>query len=156
VNNLKNYTRPLNSPIIQRWITNGPGKRGISKIVNPTRVISPRANPSGVDNFGYSPIQRAVTVSLYRTNSWNILCNIWIVKVLFQVFRVDNFGYSPLPRAVIYNVSVYEGGEEWVWARKNMKQNWSSRWTKNNFYPCTDSEGRNCFIIPNKQLKYTV
>jgi hypothetical protein len=26
-------------------------------------------NPSGVDNFGYSPIQRAVTVLLYRTNS---------------------------------------------------------------------------------------
>jgi hypothetical protein len=24
--------------------------------------------PSGVDNFGYSPIQRAVTVLLYRTN----------------------------------------------------------------------------------------
>jgi hypothetical protein len=26
-------------------------------------------NPRGVDNFGYSPIQRAVTVLLYRTNS---------------------------------------------------------------------------------------
>jgi hypothetical protein len=65
----------------------GPRKRWISKIVNPTRVISPRAlenNPSGFDNFGYSPIQRAVTVLLYRTNSWNILFNIWIVKVLFH------------------------------------------------------------------------
>ena len=78
---------PLFTTLIYRdIINNGPGKRWISKIVNPTRVISPRANPSGVDNFGYSPIQRAVTVSLYRTNSWNILCNIWIVKVLFQVF----------------------------------------------------------------------
>jgi len=26
-------------------------------------------NPSGVDNFGYSPIQTAVAVLLYRTNS---------------------------------------------------------------------------------------
>ena len=26
-------------------------------------------NPSGVDNFGYSPILRAVTVLLYRRNS---------------------------------------------------------------------------------------
>jgi len=26
-------------------------------------------NPSGVDNYGYSPIHRAVTVLLYRTNS---------------------------------------------------------------------------------------
>jgi hypothetical protein len=26
-------------------------------------------NPSGVDSLGYSPIQRAVTVLLYRTNS---------------------------------------------------------------------------------------
>ena len=26
-------------------------------------------NPSGVDNFGYSPIQKAVTVLLYQTNS---------------------------------------------------------------------------------------
>jgi hypothetical protein len=26
-------------------------------------------NSIGVDNFGYSPIQRAVTVLLYRTNS---------------------------------------------------------------------------------------
>ena len=26
-------------------------------------------NPSEVDNFGYSPIQRAITVLLYRTNS---------------------------------------------------------------------------------------
>ena len=26
-------------------------------------------NSSGVDNFGYPPIQRAVTVLLYRTNS---------------------------------------------------------------------------------------
>ena len=33
-------------------------------------MLSPRGNnPSGVDNFGYSPIQRAVTVLLYRTNS---------------------------------------------------------------------------------------
>jgi amino acid permease len=40
---------------------------------------------SGVDNFGYSPIQRAVTVLFYRTNSWNILFNIWIVKELFHI-----------------------------------------------------------------------
>ena len=69
----------------------GHRKRWISNIVNPTRVISPKGNnPSGVDNFGYSPIQRAVTVSLYRTNSWNILFNIWIVKVLFhQGYSLD-------------------------------------------------------------------
>ena len=62
-------------------------------------------NPSGVDNFGYSPIQRAVTVLLYRTNSWNILFNILIVKVLFHWgYSLDVVifeGYSPLNNRVI-------------------------------------------------------
>ena len=29
-------------------------------------------------------------------------------------------------------------------------------WPSGQFLIFTDSEGRNCFIIPNKQLKYTV
>jgi len=39
--------------------------------VNPTGYFPrPRGNnPIGVDHFGYSPIQRAVTVLFYRTNS---------------------------------------------------------------------------------------
>ena len=35
----------------------------------PRGLLPEGNNPSGVDNFGYSPIQRAVTVLLYRTNS---------------------------------------------------------------------------------------
>ena len=35
----------------------------------PRALLPEGNNPSGVDNFGYPPIQRAVTVLLYRTNS---------------------------------------------------------------------------------------
>ena len=56
------------------------------------------------DNFWYSPIQKAVTVLLYRTNSWNILFNIWIVEVLlndqefcFLLIGLNSI-FSTLPR----------------------------------------------------------
>jgi hypothetical protein len=50
------------------------GRDEYPKLSTPLGLFPPRAlalgnNPSGVDNFGYSPIQRAVTVLLYQTNS---------------------------------------------------------------------------------------
>jgi hypothetical protein len=65
----------------------GPRKRWISKIVNPIRVISPRAlegnSPSGVDNFGYSPIQRAIAI-YYAEQTAEIYCLIFeLLKYYF-------------------------------------------------------------------------
>ena len=45
------------------------GRGEYPKLSTPLGLKSEGNNPSGVDNFGYSLIQRAVTVLLYRTNS---------------------------------------------------------------------------------------
>ena len=45
------------------------GRGEYPKLSTPLGLNPEGNNPSGVDNFGYSPIQRAVTVLLYRTNS---------------------------------------------------------------------------------------
>ena len=45
------------------------GRGEYPKLSIPLGLFPRGNNPSGADNFGYSPIQRAVTVLLYRTNS---------------------------------------------------------------------------------------
>ena len=44
------------------------GRGEYPKLSTPLRLF-PRNNPSGVHNFGYSPIQRSVTILLYQANS---------------------------------------------------------------------------------------
>jgi hypothetical protein len=54
--------------IVKHYTIMALGRGEYPKLSTPLGLF-PRNNPSGVDNFEYSPIQRAVTVLLYRTNS---------------------------------------------------------------------------------------